>query len=57
MKKLEFENIKDKFKNIILNKYSCYEISIFNKTKNQIFVLYLGITNEEFLNFLITPLT
>uniref|UniRef100_A0A6C0DYP9 JmjC domain-containing protein n=1 Tax=viral metagenome TaxID=1070528 RepID=A0A6C0DYP9_9ZZZZ len=54
MKKLEFENIKDKFKNIILNKYSCYEISIFNKTKNQIFVLYLGITNEEFLNFLIT---
>ena len=53
MKKLEYSSIKDKFKNIILNKYKCYELSIANKTRDQIFVKYLGILNEDFLNFLI----
>ena len=53
MDKLEYSSIKDKFKNIILNKYKCYELCIHNKTIDQIFVQYLGISNEDFLNFLI----
>jgi hypothetical protein len=54
MNRLEYQSIKEKFKNIILKKYSnCYQICIFNKTPNQIFVMYMGLTNEEFLEFLI----
>ena len=53
MDKLEYSAIKDKFKNIILNKYSCYELCIFNKTVDQIFVMYLGISSKNFLEFLI----
>lgn len=53
MDKLEYTKIKEIFKNIILNKYQCYEICIHNKNISQIFVQYLGITNTDFLNFLI----
>ena len=52
MKKLGYDDISDKFKNIILEKYKCYQICIHNKTDNQIFVQYLGISNEDFLSFL-----
>ena len=53
MDKLEYSNIKDNFKNITLYKYKCYELCIHNKKINQIFVQYLGISNEDFLDFLI----
>ena len=52
MKKLGYDDIKDKFKNIILQKHKCYQICIHNKTDKQIFVQYLGISNEDFLSFL-----
>ena len=52
MKKLGYDDISDKFKNIILEKYKCYQICIHNKTDNQIFVQYLGISNQDFLSFL-----
>ena len=52
MNKLGYEDIKDKFKEIILNKYQCYQICIHNKSQNQIFVQYLGISNQDFLSFL-----
>ena len=54
MTKLGYDEIKERFREIILDKYSCYEICIFNKNPNQIFVMYLGISNTEFLEFLIT---
>ena len=54
MNRLEYNGIKEKFKNIILNKYKCYELCIHNKNPNQIFVQYLGISNKDFLEFLIT---
>jgi hypothetical protein len=54
MTKLGYDEIKERYKEIILNKYSCYEICIFNKNPDQIFVMYLGISNAEFLEFLIT---
>ena len=54
MIKMGYAEIKEKFKEKIFNKYSCYEICIFNKNPTQIFVMYLGITNVEFLEFLIT---
>jgi hypothetical protein len=54
MTKLGYGEIKDRFKEIILNRYSCYEICIHNKNPNQIFIQYLGITNDKFLEFLIT---
>lgn len=54
MDKLEYSDIKDDFKTIILEKYKCYELCIFNKNPNQIFVMYLGISNEDFLEFLIS---
>ena len=53
MNELGYSDIHDKFKNIILNKYQCYQICIHNKTENQIFVQYLGICNKDFLTFLI----
>jgi V8-like Glu-specific endopeptidase len=52
MTKLGYREIKERFKEIILNRYYCYEICIFNKNPNQIFVMYLGISNEDFLDFL-----
>tara|TARA_R100000388_G_scaffold84828_1_gene63895 strand:- start:25 stop:1431 length:1407 start_codon:yes stop_codon:yes gene_type:complete len=52
MKKLDYDDISDKFKNIILEKYKCYQICIHNKTENQIFVQYLGISNKDFISFL-----
>ena len=52
MAKLGYDTIKDKFKEIICDKYSMYEVCIFNKTKNQIFVMYIGITINEFISFL-----
>ena len=54
MNGLEYESIKLKFKKIILKKYKCNEICIHNKNPNQIFVQYLGITNQEFIEFLTT---
>ena len=52
MKKLGYEDLSDKFKNTILEKYECYQICIHNKTDKQIFVQYLGISNQDFLSFL-----
>ena len=52
MIKLGYGDIRDKFKEIILNKYQCYQICIHNKNENQIFVQYLGISNQDFLSFL-----
>jgi hypothetical protein len=52
MDRLDYELIKTKFKKIILEKYKCSEICIHNKNPNQIFVQYLGITNQEFIEFL-----
>lgn len=52
MEKLGFESIKDSFKELILNRYSCHDICIHNKKANEIFVQYLGINNEEFVGFL-----
>jgi hypothetical protein len=54
MTKLGYSEIKDKFKNTILTKYTCYEMCIFNKNPKQIFVMYLGLSNDEFLEFLTT---
>jgi hypothetical protein len=53
MDKLYYKSIKDIFRTIILEKYKCYEICIANKKPNQIFVQYMGITNNEFISFLI----
>ena len=53
MTNLGYGEIKERFKEIILNRYSCYEICIHNKNPNQIFIQYLGITNDKFLEFLI----
>ena len=52
MTKLGYNDIKDSFRDIILNKYKCYEICIHNKKHNQIFVQYLGISNSDFITFL-----
>ena len=52
MNELGYVNIKQQFKDIILNKYQCYQICIHNKNENQIFVQYLGICNKDFLTFL-----
>lgn len=54
MTKLGYSEIKDKFKNIILKKYTCYEMCIGNKNPKQIFCQYLGLSNDEFLEFLTT---
>ena len=52
MSKLGYGDLKNKFKEIILEKYKCYQICIHNKTENQIFVQYLGISNKDFISFL-----
>jgi hypothetical protein len=52
MVRLGYDEIKEQFRERILNRYYCYEICIFNKNPNQIFVMYLGISNEDFLDFL-----
>ena len=56
MTKLGYDEIKERFREIILKKYSCYEICIHNKNPNEIFVQYLGISNTDFLEFLINNL-
>lgn len=53
MKKLGYNNIKEEFRSIILELYpDCYELCIFNKKAGQIFVMYNGLSNEEFIDFL-----
>jgi len=54
MKLLGFNKVKYDFINTILYKYKCYELCIFNKGINQIFVMYLGISNIDFIEFLTT---
>jgi hypothetical protein len=54
MDKLGFNSIKEKFKPVIFEKYSCYNVCIHNKKTGEIFVQYLGISNEEFIEFLTT---
>ena len=54
MTRLGYTKIKERFKSVILDKYPCYEVCIFNKTPKQIFVMYLGISNADFLEFLVT---
>lgn len=54
MTKLGYKEIKEIFKETILTRYCCYEICIHNKKPNQIFVQYLGISNQDFLEFLKT---
>jgi len=54
MVKLGYDEIKEQFRERILNKYHCYELCIHNKNPNQIFVQYLGISNKDFLDFLTT---
>ena len=53
MDRLGFESIKDSFRDLVLNRYSCYDICIHNKKPHEIFVQYLGLNNEEFVEFLI----
>lgn len=54
MDRLEYKDIKTEFKKIILEKYlSCYELCIFNKKPGEIFIMYMGLTNQEFINFLV----
>jgi hypothetical protein len=52
MNRLGYNSIKEILKDIVLEKYSCYELCIFNKNPNQIFVMYMGLTNDEFVGFL-----
>ena len=52
MTKLNYKTIADEFKGIILEKYSPYELCIFNKTPGQIFVMYFGLEINEFIDFL-----
>ena len=53
MKRLGYKSISNYFRDTILEKYQCYEICIFNKTPGQIFVMYLGISKLDFINFLL----
>jgi hypothetical protein len=52
MVELGYESIKESFRDLILNKYTSYDICIHNKKPGEIFVQYLGLTNEEFVEFL-----
>lgn len=54
MDRLGFGSIKQDFRSIILEKYPCYQICIHNKKPGEIFVQYLGISNDNFLEFLET---
>jgi hypothetical protein len=54
MAELGYEHIKDRFKGLILDKYTCYNICIHNKKPGEIFIQYLGLTNKEFVEFLTT---
>jgi len=54
MDRLGYNHIKLKFQDTILKKYDCYELCIFNKNPNQIFVMYFGLSNNDFLQFLET---
>jgi hypothetical protein len=53
MDKLGYGVIKQIFRDVVLEKYTCYEICIHNKKPDQIFIQYLGISNQDFLQFLI----
>ena len=52
MERLGYSNISEQFKHIIMEKYKCYEICVHNKKEGQIFVQYLGISKETFIEFL-----
>jgi hypothetical protein len=52
MDKLGYATISDDFREIILDKYSSYEICIFNKKEGQIFVMYMGLSYDNFIDFL-----
>jgi hypothetical protein len=52
MTELGYESIKERFRDLILNKYTCYDVCIHNKKPGEIFVQYLGLTNDEFVEFL-----
>lgn len=53
MNRLEYSEISDDFKKIILDGYDCYELCIFNKKPGQLFLMYLGISRRDFIEFLI----
>jgi hypothetical protein len=53
MDKLKYSNLIDIYYDIIFNKYKCYQICIHNKNEEQIFIQYLGISNNDFIDFLI----
>jgi hypothetical protein len=53
MKRMGYEKLSKDFYDIVFNKYSSYEICIHNKRDGQIFIQYLGITSDEFIDFLI----
>jgi hypothetical protein len=50
MKRLGFP--PDEFKSLVLDSYECYELSVHHKTLHEIFIQYLGISKEDFLEFL-----
>ena len=52
--KLTFnEDVTNSFIKIIFKYISCYELSIFKKNETEIFIIYMGISKNEFLEFLI----
>lgn len=54
MERLDYQSIKTKFRKNILEKYKCYQICVHNKKINEIFIQYLGISNDDFVEFLLT---
>lgn len=52
MDRLGFGSVKNNLRDLILKRYSCHDMCIHNKKPNEIFVQYLGLTNEEFVEFL-----
>jgi hypothetical protein len=53
MAAIGLETVSSRFKDTILHKYECDMICIHNKYDGNVFVQYLGITAEEFHQFLI----
>ena len=49
MNKLGFKDVNP----TVLSKYTCEQMCVFNKKEGEIFVMYLGISIEEFIDFLI----
>lgn len=52
MERLGYTEISEEFKKIILEGYECYELCIFNKEPGQLFLMYLGISRQDFIDFL-----